>query len=94
MTEKQFKYTLPKFVSERIKWAEREVECTGLTPLGVINVILALDEEKLKEDFEWGASQDWLPVTDEFKEWRDGDMRRMKQFMIIHAYTNGHEVAE
>lgn len=94
MKDQSFKYTLPKFVSERIKWAKEETDYYDLTPLESINIIFAYDEDQLKEEYDWCVSQDWLPVSDEFEEWRDGEMKHMKQFMILHAYVNGCEVAE
>ena len=70
------------------------MEDDGLTPLLAIEIILAYDEEFCKELFELEANGSWLEVTEEFKEWRDGRMSTFKQFMILHAFVNGYEVAE
>lgn len=90
----EYKYTLPKCVTERIVWAVQSMEDDGLSPLGAIECIFAKDEKQLKEDFEFGASGQWLEVTKEFKEWRDGSMSMYKQYMVLHAFVNGYEVAE
>ena len=94
MSKTEYKFTLPKCVTERIAWAVQAMEDDGITPLGTIEIILAYDEEFCKEEYEWGASGDWLEVTEEFKEWRDGRMSRYKQYMILHAFVNGYEVTE
>lgn len=90
----EYKYTLPKCVTERILWAVQSMEYDGLTPLLTIEIILAYDEEFCKEVYDLEASGSWLEVTKEFKEWRDGRMCRYKQYMVLHAFVNGYEVAE
>ena len=94
MSKLEYIYTLPKCVTDRIVWAVQSMKDDGLTPLSAIEIILAYDEEFCKELFELEASDNWLEVTKEFKEWRDGRMRNYKQYMILHAFVNGYEVAE
>lgn len=92
--KKVHKYQLPKCVTERIDWVWELISDEPLTPLGAIELIFCKDEEYLKEEFYFGSASDWLEVTDDFKEWRDGDMRMTKEYMILHAFVNGYEVAE
>lgn len=92
--EKEYKFTLPKCVTDRIVWAVQSMEDDGLSPLMAIDIILAYNEEFWKELFELEANGSWLEVTKEFKEWRDGSMRNYKQYIILHAFVNGYEVAE
>lgn len=92
--EKEYKYTLPKCVAERMVWALQAMKYDGLPPLLTIEIILAYDEEFCKEVYDLEASGSWLGVTKEFKEWRDGRMSRYKQYMALHAFVNGYEVAE
>lgn len=61
---------LPESVKERIKFFGKYSE-DGLSFLGCIDLILAEDEEKCKKDFEIGAYEEYLPATEEFKQWRD-----------------------
>lgn len=61
---------LPETVKERIKFFGKYSE-DGLSFLGCIDLILAEDEEKSKKDFEIGAYEEYLPATEEFKQWRD-----------------------
>ena len=41
--KKEYKYTLPKCVTERMVWALQAMEYDGLTPLLTIEIILAYD---------------------------------------------------
>lgn len=91
---KEYKFTLPKYVTDRIAWAVQSMENNGLTPLWTLEIILAYDEEFCKEAYDLEASDNWLEVTKQFKEWRDGSMSMYKQYMILHAFVNGYEVTE
>lgn len=64
------KMNLPKCVKDRIKWVLPEEE-NGLTLLGAMQSILAYDEGKAKRDWNMGAAAEWLPVSDDFTQWRD-----------------------
>ncbi len=63
------KMDLPKAVKERLEFFLDQTDF-GLTYLGCLEAVLAYDEEKVKKEIEMGG--DWLPVSKEFKEWRDG----------------------
>jgi hypothetical protein len=60
---------LPDFVVERLNYFV-PFQKDGLTFMGVLEMVLAEDEERAKKDF-FGGGTGWLPVTDEFKKWRD-----------------------
>ncbi|MCD5190677.1 hypothetical protein IV460_11140 [Enterococcus casseliflavus] len=80
---------LPESVKERIKFFGKYAE-DGLSFLGCINLILAEDEEKCKKDFEIGAYEEYLPATEEFKEWRDDlAVRSLHQMEIAVALIYG-----
>ncbi|EHQ8840035.1 hypothetical protein KWN51_002644 [Enterococcus faecalis] len=64
------KMDLPECVKERIKFFGKYAE-DGLSFLGCIELIMAEDEEKLKQDFEFGSYEDYLPASEKFKKWRD-----------------------
>lgn len=61
---------LPDCVVERLNFFMPMRE-EGMTFLGILNCVLAIDEEQAKKDYSFGAVEDWLPVTDEFRKWRD-----------------------
>lgn len=61
---------LPAAVIERIQHFTEFIE-DGLTFQGVMHSILAYDEEEAKREFCFGMlGENWLPVSEEFKEWR------------------------
>ncbi|WP_249274445.1 hypothetical protein [Candidatus Enterococcus clewellii] len=61
---------MPEFVKERIRFFTKYRE-DGMNFFGCLNCILAYDEEEWKKEFAFGAYEEWLPVTEEFKQWRD-----------------------
>lgn len=61
---------MPECVKERIRFFTKYRE-DGMSFYGCLNCILAYDEEEWKKDFDFGAYEDWLPVTEEFEKWRD-----------------------
>ncbi len=83
---------LAKFIYERVEWGKRTLE-DGLTRMGYVEIILGENEEQLKEDFEFGASEDWLQVSDEFKTWRDS-RPRTAQVTIMRTLFEECEVME
>jgi len=61
----------------------------GLTFYGGYTAVLAYEEDQAREDFEFGGT--WLPVSDEFKAWRDdgfaGSFKEMQiALALIYAY--------
>ena len=61
---------MPEAVKERIRFFTKYRE-DGMNFHGCLNCILAFDEELQKKEFAFGAYEDWLPLTQEFIEWRD-----------------------
>ncbi len=83
------KMDLPEFVKERIKFFGKYSE-DGLSFLGCINLIMAEDEEKAKKEFEIGSYEDYLPASEEFKQWRDEiALRNLHQMEIAVALIYG-----
>lgn len=93
------KMDLPECVKERIKFFGKYSE-DGLSFSGCIDLIMAEDEEKAKKEFEIGAYEDYLPASEEFKQWRDEiALRNLHQMEIAVALIYGvgddsDEVAE
>lgn len=82
---------LPDCAVERLNYSMPMLE-DGMTFLGILNCVLAEDEEKVKKDFSMGAMDEWMPVTDEFKKWRDDyPMSRYHQMEIAVAIIYGFE---
>ncbi|EHM3061042.1 hypothetical protein KGA00_001691 [Enterococcus faecalis] len=83
------KMDLPECVKERIKFFGKYAE-DGLSFLGCIELIMAEDEAKLKQDFEIGAYEDYLPASEEFKQWRDEiGLRSLHQMEIAVSLIYG-----
>lgn len=59
------KHTFPKAVKDRADYFA-EMSQDGMTFLGCLDCIFSNEEP---EDYSWGASKDWLPKSEEFKEW-------------------------
>ena len=56
-------HPLPEFVQKRIQGGM-------LTFRGAFKMLLDIDdEEDLKKDWEFGASSDYMPVSDEYRNW-------------------------
>ena len=64
------KADMPEEVKKRIRFFTKYRE-QGLMFLSCLNFILAYDEVEQKTSFESTAYEDWLPVTEEFSQWRD-----------------------
>ncbi|MGG5359360.1 hypothetical protein [Enterococcus sp. DIV0240a] len=80
---------LPECVKERIKFFGKYSE-DGLSFSGCIELIMAEDEEKAKKEFESGAYEDYLPASEEFKQWRDEiALRNLHQMEIAVALIYG-----
>lgn len=63
---------LPIFVTKRVDYFRGESE-NGLSFMGHMNAVMGYDEmeKENKETFDLFGSVDWLPPSEEFKEWRD-----------------------
>lgn len=63
-------HPLPEFVQKRIDWVSNEIQNGMLTFRGAFKMLLDIDdEEDLKKDWEFGASSDYMPVSDEYRNW-------------------------
>jgi len=80
---------LPKFVIERINYFGEEQE-NGLIFMGYMNAVMGYDEmeKENKETFDLFGSVDWLPPSEEFKEWRD-EFLFMRELEIAVAIIYG-----
>lgn len=78
----------PEFVRERINFFAKYID-DGLTFIGCLNFILAYDEEEQKKEFDFGAYEDWMPATEEFKLWRE--VTSLRQMEIAVALMYGFE---
>ncbi|WP_338353488.1 hypothetical protein [Enterococcus faecalis] len=83
------KMDLPECVKERIKFFGKYLD-DGMTFTGCLRMIMAKDEEKAKQDFGIGAYEDYLPASEEFKQWRDDiALRNLHQMEIAVALIYG-----
>ena len=74
---------LPDFAKKRCDWALQFVDM-GLNFLGELEFALALDENEAKKEFEVGASvKDWMPVSEEFRNWIHGNYSSMRQMRVV-----------
>lgn len=63
-------HSLPEFVQKRIDWVSNEIQGGMLTFRGAFKMLLDIDdEEDLKKDWEFGVSSDYMPVSDEYRNW-------------------------
>ena len=63
-------HPLPEFVQKRIDWVSNEIQNGMLTFRGAFKMLLDIDdEEDLKKDWEFGASSEYMPVSDEYRNW-------------------------
>lgn len=55
---------------KRIDWVSNEIQNGMLTFRGAFKMLLDIDdEEDLKKDWEFGASSEYMPVSDEYRNW-------------------------
>jgi len=59
------KHTFPKAVKDRADYFAEMFE-DGMTFLGCLDCIFSNEKP---DDYDWGASKDWLPKSEKFKEW-------------------------
>lgn len=74
---------VPSFVIERMEYFREESEL-GMTFMGYMEFVLAYDEKEAEQLFQYGGSIEWLPPSEEFKEWRD-EYKNMRQLEIAIA---------
>lgn len=81
---------LPSYVKARCDWAIKYVDA-GMTFLGVLQTVLAFDEKRAKEDFLINAlEKDWMPVTNEFREWTDHFTNLRQIRVALYLIYGGH----
>lgn len=83
------KMDLPHFVKARVEYFREEPDC-GLSFMGYMQAVLGYeeDEKENKETFDMFGTVDWLPVSDEFKKWRD-EYFSMRQLEVAVAIIYG-----
>ncbi|QEU46193.1 hypothetical protein [Schleiferilactobacillus harbinensis] len=70
---------LPAFVHERINWVVPYME-EGLSYAWALQFVLGYNEPVRKKEFEYGG--EWLPVSEEFEQWRGGPLRSIREMQI------------
>lgn len=81
-------HPLPDFVKERVDWVLNEKQKGMLTFRGAFKMLLDIDDEKeLRKDWEFGASTDYRPVSDEYRKWLKDpileDIRRVALMIAV-----------
>ena len=79
-------FELPDYVWERVKFFTKYFE-DGMTFYGCLNLVLAYEEEDCKQKFLFGATEEWLPVSEDFKKWRDEYAMREMELAAVILYT-------
>lgn len=74
---------LPNFVRQRADFFAKQM-ADGLSYFGALEATMAYEEAESKKEIEMGGS--WLPVSDEFKNWRDGFLGYGMKQMIVALY--------
>lgn len=83
---------LPQYAIDRIKFFRKYME-DGLSFYGCLNFILAYDEQESQKEFGYGAYEEWVPVTEEFKNWRDEYFaKRDAEIAVALLYGMGEEI--
>lgn len=59
------KHTFPKAVKDRADYFAEMFE-DGMTLVGCLDCIFSNEKP---DDYDWGASKDWLPMSQEFSDW-------------------------
>lgn len=86
------KTDFPDYVSKRIEWISYEVQNNDIQPNFNFICNLLLDtnpkhEAKMKQYFELGAIQPYLPMTDEYRDWIDDFFTSFfRQQAVIEAF--------
>lgn len=84
------KQDLPKCVRKRIDWVLRLVDYSGLDFMGAMRAVLAQDDDfEIKDEL----SFDWLPVTPEFRKWRDSYAYRTGEMQVAVELIYGTQEA-
>lgn len=83
-------FEFPDCVWERIDFFAAEYE-NGLTFEGALRFTLAYDEKECKKDWSCGGASDWLPVTEDFKNWRDSIMDKSMELAVALIYGPAKE---
>lgn len=59
------KHTFPKAVKDRADYFAEMFE-DGITLVGCLDCIFSNEKP---DDYDWGATKDWLPMSQEFSDW-------------------------
>ena len=81
------KHTFPKAVKDRVDYFA-EMSQDGMTFLGCLDCIFS---DKKPDDYDWGASKDWLPKSEEFKEWESQGPRLAQGEIAIYLLFGNWE---
>lgn len=90
------KAVMPVCAKERILFACKYMDDWRLSFSNALNIVLAYNEIESEKIFSCGAwVGDWLPVTEEFKQWRDGPcVFREAEIAVALLYGTCNEVTE
>lgn len=80
------KFDLPDYVWDRVEFFSAGFE-DGLTYTGCLKFVLAYDEKECEKLFRIGDPRPWLPVSEDFKKWRDQYAMREMELAAVLIYT-------
>lgn len=83
---------LPECIKERIRYFQPQME-EGLTLGGCMEYILARksNEEDVKKDYEYCATIEWLPVSEETEEWHNSPDALLAGTRVALALIYGYD---
>ena len=81
------KHTFPKAVKDRADYFAEMFE-DGITLVGCLDCIFSNEKP---DDYDWGASKDWLPKSEEFKEWESQGLGLAQCEMAIYLLFDNWE---
>lgn len=84
----QPKHTFSKAVKDRADYFAEMLE-DGMTFLGCLDCIFSNEKP---DDYDWGASKNWLPKSEEFKKWESqGPSLAQCEIAIYLLFDNWEE---
>lgn len=92
-------HPLPDFVMKRIKWVSDEAHRSPMSLFGSCMQVVDVDhEDRLKEQWEFGAASDYLPMSKEYKDWFNeplvGSTRKIAACLAFLYYMDPEDQAK
>ncbi|MBP2058617.1 hypothetical protein J2Z60_001805 [Lactobacillus colini] len=87
--------SIPSYVRDRLDWITEEAMVNpALSFKGMVMMMLNTHapEKKLKEEWEFGANSDYMPMSQEYKDWiSDPILHDFREMFITTALIYGYK---